>query len=137
MGQACSWFRNTFSKFYPWKEDGQDGETGKTSIKNGSNLKRIAQLFRAGFQYFLTKEHEISHCLEQGLDTTNNLVKLEVTQWVKGLSPPLETKCPLSLNNIVFSSCDHNGGVIASEDGIKLIIPKNAIKEGLHHVHLV
>ena len=47
-------------------------------------------------------------------------------------TPPrlqLETS-PLPNSTIVFGSCDHNGGVISSEDGIKLTVPEGAIKDG-------
>ena len=36
----------------------------------------------------------------------------------------------LPTSNIVCGSCDHNGGTITSEDGIKLTIPEGAIKDG-------
>ena len=37
---------------------------------------------------------------------------------------------PLPNSDIVSGSCDHNGGVISSEDGIKIIVPAGAIKGG-------
>ena len=40
-------------------------------------------------------------------------------------------KCPLSADVIITSStCDHNGGILNTKDGIKLTIPKDAIKDG-------
>ena len=41
----------------------------------------------------------------------------------------LETS-PLPNSTIVCGSCDHNGGVISSEDGIKITVPEGAIKSG-------
>ena len=51
----------------------------------------------------------------------------------KEMSPTLtasQIKCPLPNDAIVSGSCDHNGGVITNKDGIKLTIPKGAIKDG-------
>ena len=46
-------------------------------------------------------------------------------------SPPrLAEASPLPDSNIVSCLCDHNGGIITSEDGIKLTIPEGAIKDG-------
>ena len=46
-------------------------------------------------------------------------------------SPPRLAEASLLPNsNIVSCSCDHNGGVITSEDGIKLSIPEGAIRDG-------
>ena len=39
-------------------------------------------------------------------------------------------KCPLSNVTIISSVCDHTGGILNTKDGIKLTIPKDAIKEG-------
>ena len=41
-----------------------------------------------------------------------------------------EIKCPFINNNIVSSTFDHNGGVLTSNDGIKVTIPKGAIRDG-------
>ena len=46
------------------------------------------------------------------------------------IPPRLAEASPLPNSNIVSSSCDHNGGIITSEDGIKLTIPEGAIKDG-------
>ena len=76
----------------------------------------------------------LSQCQEQnkllGVVTGEDPLKsLTVT---KGVMLSSETKCPLSHNNVVFSksTCDHNGGVMDSSDGIKLTICKNAINKG-------
>ena len=37
---------------------------------------------------------------------------------------------PLVNNNIVSQTFDHNGGMLTSKDGIKIIVPEGAIKEG-------
>ena len=44
--------------------------------------------------------------------------------------PRSQEVSPLSNSNIVSGSCDHTGGTITSEDGIKLTIPEGAIKDG-------
>ena len=46
------------------------------------------------------------------------------------IPPRLAEASPLPNSNIVSSSYDHNGGIITSEDGIKLTIPEGAIKDG-------
>ena len=40
------------------------------------------------------------------------------------------SKCPLPNSSILSRTFDHNGGVLTSKDGIELIIPKGAIKNG-------
>ena len=35
---------------------------------------------------------------------------------------------PIPNSNVVFGSCDHNGGVISNEDGLKITVPEGAIK---------
>ena len=49
---------------------------------------------------------------------------------VKIIPPRLVEASPLPDSTIVSSSCDQNGGIITSEDGIKLTIPEGAIKDG-------
>ena len=37
---------------------------------------------------------------------------------------------PIPNSNVVFGSCDHNGGVISNENGLKITVPEGAIKGG-------
>ena len=48
------------------------------------------------------------------------------------VKPPSHAACPLSANATITPrrTYDHNGGVLTTEDGIELVIPKDAIKEG-------
>ena len=134
MGQVYSWCSDKISEWYRSWSDGdghcQNGETVRTFFKAGCNWEKIMQLVNFGLQYFRPKECKVSQCPERGIDSPGSLKELKVTPWVKGVSLSSELKCPLSYNNIVFSECDHDGGVITSKDGIKLTIRKNAIKEG-------
>ena len=47
---------------------------------------------------------------------------------VKPIKTALDS--PLSDGSVVSSTCDHNGKSIIGKDGIKLVIPKGAVKEG-------
>lgn len=38
--------------------------------------------------------------------------------------------CPLYNGEIVLFWCDRNGGILTSQDGIKLTMPKGAINDG-------
>ena len=44
--------------------------------------------------------------------------------------PDYGIKCPLANVTIISTACDHNGGILTTKDGIKLTIPKDAIKDG-------
>ena len=128
--RVYSWCWNKISKWYSWSNV-SDGQDGGTSIG-----KRIARLIHAGVQYLprylLSKEPEVCESPEQGVDSSSLLNLLKVTP-CKDMSLSLETqKCPLlsRAHTIVFSKCDHNGGIITSEVGIKLTICKDSIKEG-------
>ena len=39
--------------------------------------------------------------------------------------------CPLYNSDITSGSCDHNGGILTSENGIKITIPEGAIRPGV------
>ena len=49
---------------------------------------------------------------------------------LKRLQDDYGIKCPLSNATITSNTCDHSGGILMTEDGIKLTIPKGAIKDG-------
>ena len=49
---------------------------------------------------------------------------------VSPLSEGLEIKCPMWVSSIMQGSCDHNGRILISNDGVKLTIPKGAITDG-------
>ena len=48
---------------------------------------------------------------------------------VSPLSEGLEIRCPMLVSSIMQGSCDHNGGILITEDGIKLTIPIGAITD--------
>ena len=56
---------------------------------------------------------------------------IKSTSTLMSITPPrLAETSPLPNSTIVSGSCDHNGGVISSEDGIKITVPQGAIKHG-------
>ena len=65
----------------------------------------------------------------QGSVESSNQTERFKLQQVLPVSERLEIKSPF-ISNIMWGSCDHDGGVLISTDGIKLTIPKGAIKNG-------
>ena len=68
------------------------------------------------------------HNAQESVESSNQIKRFKLQQ-VLPVSEKLEIKSPF-ISNIMWGSCDHDGGVLISTDGIKLTIPKGAIKNG-------
>ena len=61
---------------------------------------------------------------------SGTMKSLEIRTISQEMSASLGIECPLPSKTILTSTCDHNGGVITIKDGLKISIPKNAIRVG-------
>ena len=107
-------------------------ETGnKTSVVVANNPESVMDRRFSQLVKHTQGSVERIHCHSlidtdvKSASTKYSLMSMRITlprlQLVKSLLPN---------SNIVSCSCDHNGGIIASEEGIKVTIPEGAIKGG-------
>ena len=101
-------------------------ETANKIVSNNPKAaaidQQISQLMKYGGDYgSVERYHSLIGTYIKSVDTHPTS---------KGITPPRSQVFPLPNSNIVSGSYDHNGGIITSEDGIKLTVPKGAIKDG-------
>ena len=73
-------------------------------------------------------QYNSQRLVSESIESSNQIERFKLQQ-VLPISERLEIKSPF-ISNIMWGSCDHDGGVLISTDGIKLTIPKGAIKNG-------
>ena len=119
------------------------------SIVEGTNKmlmygkEKIAGVFLPRSQKASESLQPSNFTSERSLESGNTMIKSDMQAHVPCHEEPVEfesisqemstsvgIECPLPSKTILTSTCDHNGGVITIKDGLKISIPKNAIRVG-------
>ena len=129
MGQVVSWVCKTLSILYSFVTNTKaiiydEQRVARVAPSEASENKR-PEAKRVNSD--ANNERLRISCHEEPLITSSAFEpELQTIQSTRDMTPSIE--CPLPCENILSYTCDHNGGVITSEDGITIIVPKGAVR---------